>query len=114
MGACSGPRLWWFCLALSAICLLSLWPTYSAQPDVPAFAQTAQPSCRVYDDLDDPFTKEYGRTNLMLSRSYEGSGYRVRKFLRKLQQGKPVKIAVLGGSVSAGQCADLKYARREG
>lgn len=59
------------------------------------------PSCRITDLLEDPLTKEYGQNNIRLSRTYEGSGNRIRKLLKKALQGKPIKIAVVGGSVSA-------------
>jgi len=60
------------------------------------------PSCRIEDFPDDPLVREYGATNIRLSRSYEGSGTRVQKLLAKLTRGEPIKIAVVGGSVSKG------------
>lgn len=37
-----------------------------------------------------------------MSRSYEGSGYRVRRFLEKAIRGEDVKIGVVGASISLG------------
>lgn len=62
--------------------------------------ERALPSCRVSDLLDDPLTQEYGQNNIRLSRTYEGSGARVRKVLQKAMRGEPIKIAAVGGSVS--------------
>lgn len=61
----------------------------------------APPSCAVSDLPDDPLVKEYGMQNLRLSRVYEGSGTRVRRVLQKAMRGEKIKIAVVGGSVSA-------------
>jgi hypothetical protein len=131
--ASPAPRLFFFCFLLAGSLLYLFWPAeYDTQLEdfskaatsrLSAAASSHPPSCRVYDNLSDPFTKEYGRTNLMLSRSYEGarrsgygqneahaflgSGVRVRRLLRKLQQGKSIKIAVIGGSVSAGHVGFL-------
>ncbi|GAA6034669.1 hypothetical protein JCM8097_001108 [Rhodosporidiobolus ruineniae] len=55
-------------------------------------------SCGIDADL----VKEYGTYNIKLSRVHEGTGYRVQRFLRKLENGEKVKIAVIGGSVSTG------------
>lgn len=63
--------------------------------------QDALPSCRIVDLPNDPLVKEYGQNNLRLSRTYEGSGTRVRNVLRKALRGERIKIAVVGGSVSA-------------
>ncbi|KAL7421921.1 hypothetical protein Q5752_003693 [Cryptotrichosporon argae] len=51
---------------------------------------------------EDEWEKEYGRTNLRLSRGYEGSHQRVRDFLAKLLRGEDVTISTIGGSVTAG------------
>lgn len=51
---------------------------------------------------DDPLCAEYGSTNVRLSRAYEGSGYRVRRFLEKAMRGEEVRIGVIGASVSLG------------
>ena len=53
------------------------------------------------DLVDDPLVKEYGQNNIRLSRTYEGSGTRVRRVLEKALKGEPIKIAAVGGSVSA-------------
>mgnify|MGYP001580757669 CR=1 FL=1 len=44
----------------------------------------------------------YGIDTVRMSRTYEGSGYRVRRFLEKALRGEPVSIGVLGASVSMG------------
>jgi len=67
----------------------------------PGFEESL-PNCRVSDLVNDPITKEYGQNNVRLSRSYEGTGQRVRKVLLKALRGEPIKIAVVGGSVSSG------------
>lgn len=74
-------------------------PSFSSSDAVPGF-EGAPPSCRITDMLDDPLVQEYGQNNIRLSRTYEGSGYRVRKMLRKALRGEPIKVAVVGGSVS--------------
>ncbi|KAM0789620.1 hypothetical protein ACM66B_000425 [Microbotryomycetes sp. NB124-2] len=53
-------------------------------------------------DPNDKMCKEYGLDNVRLSRAYQGSGTRVRKFIEKALNGEKVKIGVIGGSVSAG------------
>jgi hypothetical protein len=58
-------------------------------------------SCRITDLPNDPLVKEYGQNNIRLSRTYEGSGTRVRKVMEKALRGERIKIAVIGGSVSA-------------
>lgn len=63
--------------------------------------QHAQPSCSLVDLPDDPLVREYGQQNIRLSRSYEGSGLRVRRLLQKALRGDNIVIAVVGGSVSA-------------
>lgn len=50
---------------------------------------------------DDPMC-EYGVDNINLSRNYEGSGFRVRRFLEKALRGEEIEIAVIGASVTAG------------
>lgn len=62
--------------------------------------ERALPSCRVSDLVDDPLTQEYGQNNIRLSRTYEGSGARIRKVLQKAMRGETIKIAAVGGSVS--------------
>lgn len=66
---------------------------------VPGF-ERAPPSCRLADLPDDPLVREYGQNNIQLSRTYEGSGYRVRRLLEKALRGEPIKVAAVGGSVS--------------
>ena len=58
-------------------------------------------SCRITDLVEDPLVKEYGQNNIRLSRTYEGSGARVRKMLQKAISGQPIHVAVVGGSVSS-------------
>jgi hypothetical protein len=41
--------------------------------------------------------------NVQRSVTSSGSNARLRRFLHKLRSGKPVKVSVLGGSVSLGQ-----------
>lgn len=61
--------------------------------------------------LPDPFEVEYGRTNLRMTRAYEGerllapaatddagSRHRLQKLLRKTLRGEPVTISAIGGS----------------
>lgn len=64
--------------------------------------QNASPSCRITDLPEDPLVQEYGETNIRLSRTYEGSGTRIRRVLQKAMRGEGITIAVVGGSVSAG------------
>jgi hypothetical protein len=65
---------------------------------------------------EDPFEKEFGRTNLRLSRGYEGesgsassftlgvmlicsgSHHRVRQFLHKILRGEQITMSTIGGS----------------
>lgn len=77
----------------------------ATSPKVRGF-ERAPPSCRVADLADDPLTLEYGQNNIRLSRTYEGSGTRVRKVLQKASDGEAIKIAIVGGSVStvSGSC----------
>ncbi|WVO16388.1 hypothetical protein L204_104063 [Cryptococcus depauperatus] len=48
------------------------------------------------------FEKEFGRTNIRLSRSYEGSHWRTRLLLQKILRGEPITISAIGGSVTKG------------
>lgn len=75
---------------------LARTPAYAAAPGF----ESALPSCRITDLPDDPLVTEYGQNNIRLSRTYEGSGVRVRRVLQKAMRGEPIKIAVMGGSVS--------------
>ncbi|EGG09161.1 uncharacterized protein MELLADRAFT_104472 [Melampsora larici-populina 98AG31] len=59
-------------------------------------------SCDPLDDPEDDLIKFYGRDVIMMGRGYEGSGTRTRRFLKSLQDGKTVKVGVVGGSVSFG------------
>ncbi|KAM0789618.1 hypothetical protein ACM66B_000424 [Microbotryomycetes sp. NB124-2] len=69
----------------------------------PMGPMAATSSCEVcVATPDDPMCQEYGLDNVRLSRSYMGSGARVRKFLEKAMRGEKVKIGVIGGSVSFG------------
>ncbi|KAM0749799.1 hypothetical protein T439DRAFT_326695 [Meredithblackwellia eburnea MCA 4105] len=45
---------------------------------------------------------EYGLDNVRLSRSYQGSGFRVRKVIEKALRGETVRIGIIGASVSCG------------
>jgi hypothetical protein len=58
---------------------------------------------------DDPFDAEYGRTNLRMTRAYEGkqrrccplipgSLYRLQQFVRKALAGPEITVSVIGGS----------------
>lgn len=71
----------------------------SSPAAAPGF-ERALPSCRVADLIDDPLVKEYGQNNIRLSRTYEGTGARVRQLLQKAMRGEKIKIAAVGGSVS--------------
>lgn len=44
----------------------------------------------------------YSEHNVARSIAYQGSGHRLRRVLQKAERGEPIKLAVLGGSVSAG------------
>lgn len=72
----------------------------SKSKSVPGWNDALQ-SCRLVDLPNDPLVKEYGQNNIRLSRTYEGSGTRVRKVMEKALRGEKIKIAVVGGSVSA-------------
>lgn len=72
----------------------------AASPGAAPGFERALPSCRIADLPDDPLVKEYGQNNIRLSRTYEGTGARVRKILQKAMRGEKIKIAAVGGSVS--------------
>ncbi|EAL23460.1 hypothetical protein CNBA1100 [Cryptococcus deneoformans B-3501A] len=57
---------------------------------------------RGYCEAEDAFEREYGRTNLRLSRAYEGSHERMRLLLQKIMRGEPLTISAIGGSVTKG------------
>ncbi|KAM0748680.1 hypothetical protein T439DRAFT_327949 [Meredithblackwellia eburnea MCA 4105] len=62
----------------------------------------ATESCEVcIVNPEDPLC-EYGIDNIRLSRSYEGSGYRVRRVVDKALRGEEIKIGIIGASVTAG------------
>ncbi|BGP35418.1 hypothetical protein JCM10296v2_007256 [Rhodotorula toruloides] len=52
--------------------------------------------------IDPSILRSYGRHAIRLSRVHEGSGWRVKRVLAKLEQGERIKVAVVGGSVSTG------------
>lgn len=45
---------------------------------------------------------QYGEHNIRLSRAFEGSGYRLQRFLRKMVAGEEVQVGVLGASITQG------------
>ncbi|WVQ96344.1 hypothetical protein IAU59_003448 [Kwoniella sp. CBS 9459] len=57
---------------------------------------------RGFCEAEDPFEREYGRTNLRLSRAYEGSHQRLRQLLLKALRGESLTISAIGGSVTKG------------
>ncbi|OXG24589.1 hypothetical protein C366_00118 [Cryptococcus neoformans Tu401-1] len=57
---------------------------------------------REYCEAEDAFEREYGRTNLRLTRAYEGSHERMRLLLQKIMRGEPITISAIGGSVTKG------------
>lgn len=76
--------------------------TTAAPPLAVNVASAATQSCDVCVlDPDDPLCR-YGIDNIKLGLAYEGSGYRIRKFLEKAMRGEPVSIGVLGASVTSG------------
>ncbi|BGP43285.1 hypothetical protein JCM10450v2_007435 [Rhodotorula kratochvilovae] len=81
--------------------------TQSLAPFRAAPRPSAAPSsCRLCDtDPTNPLC-EYGDSAIRLSRAFEGSGVRVRKFLAKALRGEEVKIGVIGASVTAGHGLD--------
>jgi hypothetical protein len=81
----------------------------SASPGAAPGFERALPSCRVADLVDDPLVKEYGQNNIRLSRTYEGTGHRVRKLLQKVIRGEKIKIAAVGGSVSTVRRAESRF-----
>ncbi|GAA6037666.1 hypothetical protein JCM8097_002275 [Rhodosporidiobolus ruineniae] len=65
-------------------------------------SRSTPPSCRVCDR--DPTNQlcEYGDSAIRLSRAYEGSDLRVRRFLEKALRGEEVTVGIIGASVTAG------------
>ncbi|WWC95233.1 hypothetical protein V866_002091 [Kwoniella sp. B9012] len=57
---------------------------------------------RGYCEGEDPFEKEYGRTNIRMTRAYEGSHHRIRQFLHKALRGENLTVSVIGGSITKG------------
>ncbi|KAL8278403.1 hypothetical protein RQP46_009093 [Phenoliferia psychrophenolica] len=58
-------------------------------------------TCVLSNYTEEPLC-EYGLDNVKLSRMYEGSGFRVRRFLEKAMRGDAVSIAVLKGTEARG------------
>ncbi|RUS16673.1 SGNH hydrolase-type esterase domain-containing protein [Jimgerdemannia flammicorona] len=54
----------------------------------------------------DPICDEYGDDVLRRSLAHEGTSRRLREKIKQAQRGKPIKFAVLGGSVSVGHGID--------
>ncbi|BEI93318.1 uncharacterized protein CcaverHIS019_0509460 [Cutaneotrichosporon cavernicola] len=50
----------------------------------------------------DVFERMYGRTNIRMSRGYEGSLFRTEQFVIKILRGEPVTFSAIGGSVTSG------------
>lgn len=71
--------------------------TSPSKTGAPGFEQ-ALPSCKVTDLYQDPLVIKYGRHNIKLSRSYEGSGERIKRVLEKALRGEQIRIGVVGGS----------------
>ncbi|GAA6044265.1 hypothetical protein JCM8097_004321 [Rhodosporidiobolus ruineniae] len=69
-----------------------------------SFISSSRPSSTC--SVDRSLVAEYGAYNIKLSRVHEGSGWRVQRFMERLEEGRPVKVAVIGGSVSLGHGAD--------
>lgn len=63
---------------------------------------TATSSCEVCHLDEQNRLCRYGLDNIRLSRAFEGSGHRLRKVLRRALDGDPVRVGVLGASVTAG------------
>ncbi|GAA5857093.1 hypothetical protein JCM8547_007954 [Rhodosporidiobolus lusitaniae] len=65
---------------------------------VDADATTSSTTCSVNRTL----VETYGEHNIRRSRVHEGTGWRVQRFLAKLEKGERLKVGVIGGSVSNG------------
>ncbi|KZT55632.1 hypothetical protein CALCODRAFT_509987 [Calocera cornea HHB12733] len=52
---------------------------------------------------DDVWAHKYTEENLLLSRAFGASGTRFRRLVQKAMRGEPVKMGVIGGSVSRGR-----------
>ncbi|ORX35756.1 hypothetical protein BD324DRAFT_631543 [Kockovaella imperatae] len=68
--------------------------------DGPSLARAShlEAQCR----QNDQFEEIYGRTNLRMSRAYEGSQHRLRELSRKVLRGERVSISTIGGSITRG------------
>lgn len=53
-------------------------------------------------DRPDPFEALYSRPNLRMTRGYEGSLARLERVVYKILRGDPVKVGVIGGSITKG------------
>ncbi|KAB5593862.1 hypothetical protein CTheo_2714 [Ceratobasidium theobromae] len=69
-------------------------PSKAALQGLPGFCDECGP--------EDHLCKQYGQHNLERSRAYEGPNVRLRRVLQKAADGHPIRIGILGGSVSAG------------
>ncbi|GAA5869490.1 hypothetical protein JCM8547_001503 [Rhodosporidiobolus lusitaniae] len=68
----------------------------------PSSHRTPIPSCRPCDiDPSNPLC-EYGDSAIRMSRAYEGSGLRVRRFLEKAMRKEEVVVGIIGASVTWG------------
>ncbi|WRT69354.1 uncharacterized protein IL334_006338 [Kwoniella shivajii] len=57
---------------------------------------------KTFCEKENPFEKEYGRTNIRLTRAYEGSHYRLQQFIHKALRGEALTISAIGGSITGG------------
>ena len=71
-------------------------------------------SCEVcvLQSYPDEMLCQYGVDNIRLSRQYEGSGFRVRRFLEKALRGEAISIAVLTGTEGRGVEASMLWHSR--
>lgn len=60
------------------------------------------------EEISDPLPQPLSAEELQQSLSHEGDMLRLRCFVSKLAAGKPVSMAVLGGSVSAGSSSRVR------
>lgn len=81
---------------------LSTLPSSRRRPHHAFATKAPPPSCRLCDsDPTNPLC-DYGDSAIRMSRAYEGSGLRVRRFLEKALRGEEVVIGVIGASVTVG------------
>ncbi|GAA6035600.1 hypothetical protein JCM8097_004923 [Rhodosporidiobolus ruineniae] len=66
---------------------------------LPALATQSCELCHL--EPDNPLC-EYGLDNIRLSRSYEGSGHRLRRVLEKALRGEEIGVGIIGASVTQG------------